>query len=196
MLKHEDNPPAISIGRAPSVRNVSGRWWVAHTKARFEKSFAFDLRGRGVGYFLPFIERVYVSGGRRRRTLLPLFPSYVFFCGGESERAAALATGRLCQVIPVRDQARFTDEIAAVEQAVRNGVALNPHTGLAVGRRCRITGGPLENLCGVLVRRGGGAAVAQVVLDVSMLGQGALVEIDPILLEPADERDGIIAAAV
>ncbi|MGB7157343.1 MAG: transcription termination/antitermination NusG family protein [Tepidisphaeraceae bacterium] len=192
MLKFEDNPPAISIGSAASVCETPGRWWVGHTKARFEKSFAFDLLGRGIHYFLPLLERVRLSGGRKRRVMIPLFQSYVFFCGEEADRCAALATGRLCQVIPVRDQARFVAEIAAVEQAIRSGAALTPFMGIAVGRPCRITGGALENLCGTLVQHRG--STAQVALGVKMLGQGALVEIDAALLEPAEELEAATIA--
>jgi hypothetical protein len=183
VLKFQDNPPALSLGPAASVRDVAGTWWVAHTKARFEKAFAADLAGRDIHYFLPYIERVRFSGGRNRRLLIPLFKSYVFFCGGDGERHAALKTGRLCQVIPVHDQGRFISEIAALEQAVRNGVPLHPYMGIAVGRRCRVTAGPMENLCGVVIRV---ASTAHVVMEVKMLGQGALLELNPELLEPVD----------
>ena len=186
MLKFEDNPPALSLGSAPSVRDVTGTWWVGHTKARFEKAFVVDLAGRDIHYFLPYVERVRFSGGRNRRMLIPLFQSYVFFCGGEAERHAALATGRLCQVIPVRDQGKFVSEIAALEQAVRNGVRLDPFMGIAVGRRCRVTSGPMENVCGVVVRL---AEKAHVVMEVKMLGQGALLELNPEFLEPLDAAD-------
>jgi len=77
MLKISENPPILP----PEVKTVSeltGQWWVAHTKSRFEKAFAWDLLRRGIGYFLPLVERVRVSGGRHRRVLAPLFPSYVF----------------------------------------------------------------------------------------------------------------------
>ena len=80
MLAFADNPPVLS----PGVRGVAerrGRWWVAHTKARCEKAFAGDLLPGRVAYFLPMTERASVSGGRKRRGMMPLFPSYVFFCG-------------------------------------------------------------------------------------------------------------------
>ena len=176
MLKFEDNPPALSLGSAPECeRDVPGTWWVGHTKARFEKAFVVDLAGRDIHDFLPYVERVRFSGGRNRRVLIPLFQSYVFFCGGEAERHAA-PTMRLCQVIPVRDQGKFVSEIAALEQAVRNGVQLHPFMGIAVGRRCRVTSGPMENVCGVVVRL---AEKAHVVMEVRMLGQGLAARAEP-----------------
>src|SRR5438105_2419012 len=76
MLRVEENPPAQS----PVVEDLAsapGRWWVAHTRSRCEKALAWDLLRRGIVYFLPMVERVRMSGGRKRRFLLPLFPSYL-----------------------------------------------------------------------------------------------------------------------
>src|SRR5207248_10893507 len=103
MLKLSDNP-AMLYPPAASPGELRGPWWVAHTKARCEKVFAEDLAARKIAYFLPMIERVTFSGGRKRRGMAPLFASYVFFCGNEQDRQAALLTDRLCRVIEVTAQ--------------------------------------------------------------------------------------------
>jgi hypothetical protein len=181
MLKETDNPPVVPPGTA-GVAQLPGDWWVAHTRSRFEKAFAWDLLRQGIGYFLPMLERTRVSGGRKRRVWMPLFASYVFFCGGEADRLSAMQTGRLCQTIPVPDQQKFLCEITAIEKAVRGGGHLDPHPYAAVGRRCRVTAGPFQGMEGVVIQRG---KLARLVLEVSILGQGASVEIDADLLEPA-----------
>ncbi len=56
MLKLNDNPPIV-YPEGASVADLPGQWWVAHTKARFEKAFAWDLLGRGIPYFLPMMLR-------------------------------------------------------------------------------------------------------------------------------------------
>ena len=89
MLKLADNPRMLP-SEFQSVLDLPGAWWVAHTKARNEKALAFDLSDRGVGYYLPMAERIKVSGGRKRRVMLPLFTSCVFFTGGSDARIAAL----------------------------------------------------------------------------------------------------------
>lgn len=164
------------------VEQMPGRWWVAHTKARFEKVFAWDLFSRGIGYFLPMIERVRVSGGRKRRVLMPLFTSYVFFCGGERDRYQAMTTGRLCRTIDAPNQGGFVAEIAAVEKALRGHGVLDPYPFAAVGERCRVACGPFAGLEGIVVHRG---KTARLVLEVSILSQGACLEIDTDLVEPA-----------
>lgn len=191
MLSLADNPPVLSPGFG-RVGDLAGRWWVAHTKARFEKAFAQDLLARGVGYFLPLAERVKVSGGRKRHLMMPLFPSYVFFCGTADDRYRALTTDRLCQVIEVTDQAKLVAELDRLHRALAARAPLDAYPFAAAGRRCRITGGPFEGLEGVVVRRAGAdarqAATARFVLEVGILGQGAVMEVDADLLEPVESQ--------
>ncbi|KKK99636.1 hypothetical protein LCGC14_2630780 [marine sediment metagenome] len=165
-----------------SLGNLSGQWWVAHTKARFEKAFAWELLHHDVSYFLPMIQRVRISSGRsrKRRVLLPLFPSYVFIRGSEEDRLTAIKTNRLCRIIEVPDQDKLTDELVAIEMVLANGVDMDLHPHAAVGQRCRIRSGPMHGLEGVVVRRN---RKARIVLEVAILGQGASMEIDADLLE-------------
>ena len=180
MLKLSENPPMLSCGAA-SVAEMDGRWWVAHTKARFEKAFAWDLLRRGVGYFLPLVEKVSIRHGRKRRALLPLFPSYVFFCGDAEVRSTAMTTNRLCRVIDVTDQQKLVGEFVPIERALSGKAKLDLHPFAAVGRRCRITAGPFEGIEGKVIQR---RETTRIVLEISVLGQGACMEIDADLLRP------------
>jgi hypothetical protein len=182
MLKISDNPPMLAP-ETGSLADLSGQWWVAHTKARNEKALAWDLLRLGVGYFLPMRERVFFSGGRRRHGLIPLFTSYVFFCGGDDDRVAALRTNRVCQTLDVPDQTRLIDELTAIEKALVAQAALEPYSGLAIGQRCRIAAGPFRGIEGVVIERG---SRARLVLNVGLLGHGAAMEIERDLLEPMD----------
>ena len=182
MLKFSDNPPIVSPSTS-AVTDFAGRWWVAHTKARNEKAFAWDLVNRGIGYFLPLVERVTVSGGKKRRGMMPLFPSYVFFCGDDVARYNAMTTNRLCQTLEVVDQQGLVSDLSAIERVLAGKAELDLYPYAATGRRCRITRGPFKDLEGVVIQR---KTTARLVLEVAMLGQGASLEIDADLLEPAD----------
>lgn len=182
MLKLAENPPILHPDVA-SLEAMSGLWWVAHTKARFEKQFAWDLVRRDVPYFLPMVRHTIFSGGRRRTGMMPLFPSYVFFRGDESARLTALTTDRLCQVIEVNDQETLHRDLSALHRAITSGMAIDPYPFAVVGSRCRVRGGPLRGVEGKIIRRDG---VERLVLEVHLLGRGALVEIGPDLLEPLD----------
>ena len=180
MLKYTDNPPILSPW-VQSLTELQGAWWVAHTKARNEKAFAWDCHAAGIGYFLPLYERRVVSGKRLRRVLLPLFPSYVFFCGDSVQRYEALTTNRLCQVIPVTGQEELIAELSHLEHALRGKAEFDPFPYAAVGQTCRITAGPFRGVEGVVVHRDG---VTKIILRVSILSQGAMMKIDAGLLEP------------
>jgi len=165
------------------VTELPGRWWVAHTKSRFEKAFAKELLARGIGYFLPLVEQVTFSGRRRRPARVPLFPGYVFFCGDESARYAAMRTNRLARTLEVPDQCRLINELAAIEMALAHGAQLDPYPFAAVGRRCRVAAGPFRGIEGIVLHR---SRTTRLLLQVAVLGQGASIEIDAGLLEPAE----------
>jgi len=182
MLKLSDNPP-ILFPSAEQPADLPGEWWVAHTKARAEKALAWDLMKRGVGYFLPLVEHVSVSGGRKRRVLLPLFSSYLFFCGDAADRYAAMTTDRVCQVIRVVDQAQLLKELGAVSMALKRKAVLETYPCPAIGRRCRLTSGPFKDLEGIVIQHAG---KSRVVLQVSFIARGAAMEIDADLVEAID----------
>jgi hypothetical protein len=183
VIKLADNPPML-FPAGETVESLRGTWWLAHTKPRCEKAFAWDLHAAGIPYFLPMITRVIYSGGRKRRVMSPLFSSYVFINGGAEARHRALLTGRLCQIIPVLDQEQLTAELSQVGRVLAGEAMLDPYPFAAVGRRCRVRGGPFARIEGTVIER---ESVTRLVLQVSLLGQGIALQIDTDLLERIEE---------
>lgn len=179
MLKLEQNPP-ILFPESVLANKLLGQWWVAHTKARFEKAFAWDLLRKEIPYFLPMIPQTRMSGGRKRKTLRPLFTSYVFFRGERQHSSIVLSTGRLCQIIEVQDQPQIHDELLNINRILAGQRPIDFYPFAVKGARCRIRTGPLEGIEGTVVS---GDGFTKFVLQVSILGQSAAVEIDPDLLE-------------
>ena len=183
MMRLSDNPPVRPPGIA-TVTSLNGGWWVAHTKAHFEKAFAWDLLAWEIPYFLPMIPRVHMCNGRRLKSLIPLFPSYVFFCGGDQERQRAFASQRICHVIAVHDSKQLLSELGAIEIALNTpGPSLQFYPFAAVGKRCRVARGPFRGLEGTVVQA---KDLTQLVLHLSILGQGASFETSADALEPID----------
>lgn len=166
-----------------SLQALNGEWWVAYTKARFEKALAWDLHAGGVPFFLPMVERTAVWGGRKRKVLDALFPSYVFFCGDADSRQSVLKTNRVCHVIPVPQRKQFVAELDAIHRALvcKQPLVLYPHA--AVGKRCRVAQGPMKGIEGIVVQN---QNPTRIVLHVGILGQGASLEIEADLLEPIE----------
>jgi transcription antitermination factor NusG len=181
MLALSDNPPTLTES-VQDLASLSGTWWVAHTKARCEKALAWDLVGRDIPYFLPMAQKVAFWGGRKRTVLNPIFSSYLFFCGDREHTSVVLATRRVCQVIEVRQREQFVRELEGIRLALSSKGSLDLYPFAAVGRRCRVARGPLQGIEGIVIKKDD---ETQLVLNVSMLGQGACLEISADLLEPA-----------
>ena len=182
MLKIADNPPMLAPW-ATAIEELTGPWRVAHTRSRCEKVLAWELLHYGIGYFLPLIDKIALTGGKKRRVFLPLFPSYIFFCGNEEDRYKAMTTNRLCQTIEVIDQKKLIRELSAIEKALVERAILHPYPHVVKGQRCRIVAGVFKGLEGVVVERG---EMAKILLKVSILGQAAMMEIEADLLEPIE----------
>jgi len=180
MLKPDENPPILHPEQS-QLTEISGCWWVAHTKARNEKALAWQLKKWGIAYFLPMREKIRVRKGRRYRPILPLFSGYVFFCGDEEARYKALTTNRIANMIEVKDQTRLVHELEQINRALQSKTKLDPHPFLKKGDRCRVTAGPLAGMEGIMVRKRNNA---KLVLNVEILGQAVATEIDADLLEP------------
>jgi transcription antitermination factor NusG len=182
MIPLHDNPP-MAWPSTSGVAKIAARWTVAYCKPRQEKALGWDLCRRGVNYFLPMVLRETSSGGRRRRNLYPLFPSYLFFAGNEQDRLTVLKTERVVRLIEISDaeQARFRGEIAALERALVSAPeSIELYPRLVPGALVRITAGPMKDVEGVVLQS---QNKRKLWLGVSVLGVGATVEIHADLVE-------------
>jgi transcription antitermination factor NusG len=182
LLKATENPPLVWPENG-SICEFSGQWWVAHTKSRNEKALAQDLISREINYFLPMSWKIRRRGGRKMRSLLPLFGGYLFFCGRESQRVGVLKTNRVAGLIEVKDQQKLLRELMQIEQALKSGKDIAAHKYIRAGQRCRVLQGPLADLEGIVVKT---KNAVRLVLQVDMLGQAASVEIDTDIIEVVD----------
>lgn len=167
---YPDDLWSAHLGRPPV-----GRWWCLHVKPRQEKSVARHLLFRRVGYFLPQAwHESRTPAGRRIRSLIPLFPGYLFLHGDDEARLEALRSDRLVRVLEVPDQEDLIGDLSQIQRLVHSGVPLTREPSYAVGRRVRILDGPLRGLIGTVVRRGERDRFTALV---RFLGQGASVDL-------------------
>ena len=179
MLKLSDNPPS----RPAHVENVSqmiATWQVVQTKARAEKALAWALHEAKTDYFLPMTRKVTFSGGRKRVGMHPLFPGYIFINSNSQNWHFGVASRHMARIIRVPDQGMIASELAGLEKALVDSPQALVLPKLAVGDLCRVTSGPLQGVVGVAVELNG---LTHVVLNVSILGNGAAVPVEASLLE-------------
>ena len=75
-------------------------------------------------------------------------------------------------------------ELRSLSLVLQQKAVLDLYPFAAVGRRCRVRGGPFEGAEGTVISCDRGKA--RFILQISILGQGASLEIDGDLLEPGD----------
>lgn len=180
-----DGPGRARLPGAESqtITHWPGRWWVLHTKPRQEKCLFAALETIAVRSYLPLISRRGWEGRRSAATSVPLFPGYVFLCGTDHDRVAALRTNRVANVLDVPDQGQLREELAAIERVVSDAGSVGLFPGLKEGARCRVVRGSLAGLEGVVTRRRG---PWRVYVAVTFLGQSAELEIEADDLELID----------
>jgi transcription antitermination factor NusG len=172
----------IAISRTLDDRLQERRWYAVFILPQNEKAAVKHLDLRNVESFLPTYETIRVWKNRQRvKTVLPLFPSYLFVRINPHERVKVLQTpgvlhvvgnGRQC--VPLEDS-----EIEFIRSGLLNRKP-KPYHELVIGERVRIRSGMMQGVEGVLVRKN---SSLRFVLSLKLINQHAAVEIDADSLE-------------
>ncbi len=179
--------PANLWEEAGSNHGREGRWWCLHTKPRQEKATARHLRSSAVTYYLPqVVKEDRTPQGRKIRSVVPLFTSYLFLHGDDHDRVEALKSNRLVNVLEVVDQDTLWHDLRQIYQVLSSGLTVVPEPVMPVGARVRIKTGPLEGIEGTVIRRG---KRNQFVAVVHFLGRGATVDLQDWQVERVEESE-------
>jgi len=159
------------------------RWYAAYTSANHEKRVALQLGQRSVEHFLPLYASVRRWKDRRVELELPLFPGYVFVRSTLRDRLQVLQVPGIAKLVGFGGQptALPDQEIDALRQGLSRAMRLEPHPYLKVGRRVRVTTGPLQGLEGILVRK---KNCSRFVISLDLIMRSVAAEIDVAELEP------------
>ena len=158
------------------------RWYAVFTVPQNEKSAVRHLDLRNVESFLPTYETVRVWKNRQRvKTILPLFPTYLFVHVDHRERVKVLQTPGVLHIVG-NGRKHIPLEDAEVEflRSGFNGRKIEPYRELVVGERVRIRSGVMQGIEGTLVRK---CSSLRFVLTLNLINQHASVEIDAESLE-------------
>jgi transcription antitermination factor NusG len=184
MKRLSENPPARFPARP--IGKAEGPWWIAKVKPRQEKALAFDLVRNHIEYYLPMVVHVTRrrDNNKPRKSVLPLFPGYISFCGTEAVPRDIYRTGRVVSIITIKYQERFIREIGQIYQAIETGAVLDPlSVSYSPGTTVVVSAGPLRGLTGVIARV---QDSDRLVLSVAGLGQASMV-IDAAMVKPVDD---------
>ena len=165
-----DDPTAVPRSKAEAV------WWCLHTKPRQEKATARELRKLGVTFYLPqVLKEDRTPQGRKIRSVIPLFPSYLFLLGDHNDRLAALRGNRLVGVLEVSDQGSLERDLRQIHTMLSSGLPVAARADRSRGFQGQDhRPGPLTGIEGTVIRRG---KHDQFVAVVRFLGRGATVDL-------------------
>lgn len=158
--------------------NIHSRsvWTCVRTRPRWEKKFARWLSARRTAYFLPTFRCVRTTWRKKRVTIEPLFPGFVFVQGDFSKRefVDSACVVRLIKPRSEQEAGELDLQLADIWLAIASGQPLVPVKTFVEGQRVEVLDGPLRGTIGRVERTG---RENRLILSVSMLGAGASVEL-------------------
>ena len=121
------------------------------------------------------------------RLKLPLFPGYVFVRFALSDRLRVLQIPSVANLVSFNGTPAVLpeSEIEALKAGLEHGVQAVPHPYLKIGKRVRVTAGPLEGLEGMLIRR---KNALRFVISLDLIQRSILLDIDAASVEPVYAR--------
>jgi transcription antitermination factor NusG len=174
-----------AYGAADLLTNHSGdrRWFAVFTVPQNEKSVVRHLGLRQIESFLPAYETVRVWKNRQRvKTMLPLFPTYLFVHIHHRERARVLESPGVLHIIGNgRESIPVADGDIETLRASVNARLIEPYRDLVIGEKVRVKTGILQGVQGTLVRRSGRD---RFVLSFDTINQHAAIQVSAADLEP------------
>jgi len=158
------------------LREARQNWYAVYTSANHEKRVAEQLAVRGVEHFLPTYESTRKWKDRKVKLQMPLFPGYVFVQIELAKRMGVLQVPGVARLVGFDGQPTVVPEedVLRVREFLRQGHRAEPHRMLKVGKRVRVTAGPLAGMEGIVARRKNGQ---KVVISFAAIEQAMAVEI-------------------
>ncbi len=180
-------PPSLEamVQSPPWTPGELAKWYAVFTMARHEKQIAWQLGQRQIESFLPIYRTKHRWKNRCTVALeLPLFPNYLFVRIDPAERIRVLRVPMVLSIVSSRREPLPVPNHYI--KGLQDGLlarGIEPHPGLDVGDRVRITQGAMADMVGVLDRQKNSL---RVVLKLEMIGRSVAVEVDAADIESAE----------
>lgn len=165
------------------TRNGPWPWFAVLVRTCREKTTSLFLESAGYECYLPVSRSTHRWSDRMKKFEEPLFPGYLFCRMNPYDRLPVLKSPGVIQIvgtgkipIPIQEE-----EITAIQQVGKSGLAATPWPYLQVGHVMRINEGPLNGLTGIIVKIKSGL---KLVLSVNLLQRSVAVEVNREWLTP------------
>jgi len=159
------------------------RWFGVRTRSRCESLTATILKNKGYEPYLPVYRKRRNWSDRTVTMESALFPGYVFCRFDPRWRLPVITTPGVLSIVSCgTEPAPIPDEqMRAVQELERSGLASVPWPYAKVGDRVRVTRGALEGVEGVLARE---KSEYRFIVSIDLLQRSVATEIDRDWVEP------------
>lgn len=169
----------------PCEQALRQHWWALYTKPRQEKVLVRRLREMEIAHYCPLVpKRIRTPKGRAFTAYVPLFPGYVFLCGGEESRYQAMTTNCVAHYLEVPDVPGLVKDLQNIRRIIESGLPILPESKIGPGTRVRIRSGALAGIEGLVVSRHG---ENRFIVTVSFIQRGASILVDLLDVEPIEQ---------
>jgi transcription antitermination factor NusG len=174
--------------------DISQSWFALRVKSRSEQLVSTMIRNKGLEEFLPCYSLRRRWSDRMKTVELPLFPGYVFCRLDPRNRLPVLTIPGALHFVGIGQIPVPIDEheIAAIQAAVRSGLAAEPWPYVEVGQKVQLKDGPLAGLDGICI---GHSKQQRVVVSVTLLRRSVAVTVEREWLQAQATPRSYLAAA-
>jgi transcriptional antiterminator NusG len=171
--------------RSMIFENPMGKWFVLHTRSRFENVVNDGLTKKSIEVFLPKILVRSKRRDRKKMIRIPVFPGYLFVKSdmNPNEHIEIVKTIGVVRFIGTKDGPVPVSEetIESLKIMVNSEGPVTTGNRLVKGDKVMVVNGPFAGVIGTFVNyRGKG----RIVINVVALGQTAAVDVDESDIEP------------
>lgn len=165
-------------GLSPSEPDF--KWYVVHTKPRWEKKFAHYCYLYKINYFLPLQDSVKTYGNRKVTFTVPIFPGYVFLKCKLSDKSTLLRSGCVVRFLSVPDEQELLDDLINIYETLNRHLPVTQHIYVKEGYKVRITDGPFVDVEGVVIDADN---PSEVIVGIHFIQQAVCVQVSPSQIE-------------
>lgn len=167
----------VHTGESLTPAAATDLWHAVYTHARHEKKVALQLKERSIEHFLPVFRSIRRWKDRRKELDLVLFPGYVFVRLSMRDRLRVLQLPGVVRFVSFNGQPAELPgaDLEALRRGLSHGIRAEHHPYLTVGRRVKVTHGPMAGAQGILVRTKNNC---RVVISIDAIMRAVAVEIN------------------
>lgn len=156
------------------------KWFVIHTKPRWEKKLADYCYKREINYYLPLQKSIKVYGKRKVIFNKPLFPGYTFVKCTLNDKPILLRSGSIVRFIKVPDELELLNDLNNIYNTLSPDIPVEPHAYVKEGYTVKITKGPYIGVEGIVLDVDN---PSEVIVGIHLIQQAVCIKVDPTEME-------------